>query len=364
MNRTNRRRQATLSDAPVGRWILPREAPPRPPMTVHPTHPQTARRPEPPATLERIVVFGNPLKAGLEPVLADLAAWARRSHVALTLAEDIAPLLQAGGDPAFGSFSPADVEARHFPCGEPTLVLCLGGDGTLLHAVRRFWPLRAPVLAVNMGTLSFNAAVDPAGLTAMLDAWETRPPRLSERMVLRVRLCRAGETHEAVALNDVVVAKTGDTRLVHLSLRQDGELISHYAADGVIVATPTGSTAYNLSAGGPILVPTMRALIVTAICPHTISSRPVVLPPEPALAIEMRPHHARNLAMIWVDGQEQWQLEPGDRLEIGAEPEPLRLIVGPDYEYFGRLRGGFHWSGDLTAHVAEDAHGRNQDVHQ
>ncbi len=301
-----------------------------------------------PPPLERLVVYGNPSKDGVAAVLVRLANWARERGIGLSVADDLAPLAEGAG-----------LRAELYPTQrnhglplegeEATLLVCLGGDGTLLHAARRFWPLKAPVLAVNLGMISFNASVDPGQELEVIEQWQAGQTRLSERMMLKVRQRRGDKViQEGAVLNDVVLSKQIDSRLIHLTLSQGREQVASFAADGLIVATATGSTAYNLSAGGPIVFPTLRVMIVTAICPHTLTARPVILPAEQPVWMQFVPHHGRRQAVVWLDGQEEWPINPEDRIEVEAEPEALRLIVREDFEYFCRLRRKLSWSGDIS----------------
>lgn len=305
-----------------------------------PTSPSTAQQ------LERLVIYANPAKPGVPDVVHKLHAWASARGLAVCLSEDLAPL--ARDWPRRPEFYPAANHAESPIRGRGELLVCLGGDGTLLHGARRFWPIETPILAVNMGSLSFNASVDVEHMTQAIEDWEAGRANLSERMVLNVRNLRDGRVlKEAIVLNDIVLYKHTDSRLIHVELRQNGELVNGFAADGLIVATPTGSTAYNLSAGGPIVVPTLRVMVVAAICPHTLSARPVVLPPVPPVQMQFMPHSGRRQAVVWLDGQEEWPIDPGNVIEIEADPRSLRLITLDTFKYFSRLRQKMSWSGKL-----------------
>lgn len=304
----------------------------------------------------RIVVYGNPDKARLPEVLRALAGWAGPRGIALSLARDIAQAFDPtqyppnGGCQVYDEDDPKEVTNP----GQRGLLVSIGGDGTLIRAVRRFWPFQAPVLSVNLGSLGFNASVEPERVEQALDAWEQGQAQISERMAIRVCWLRGGNLlAESVAVNDVVLVKQYEARMIHFALRQGESLLSSFAADGLIVATPTGSTAYNLSAGGPIVYPTLRALVATAICPHTLAARPMILPPAPPVVMEFILRRSRDQAMLWIDGQERWPMEQGDRISVEAAPSPLRLISnGADY-YFSTLRRKLCWSGELLPRDAE-----------
>jgi NAD+ kinase len=289
-----------------------------------------------------VVVYGNPHKPGIGDILRSLAAWAAAGGHRVSIEEDIAEMAlgQHGGEnDAFKIFN-GDQPGLTFAGEEhPTLLLTLGGDGTMFHAIHRFWPLRVPVLGVNLGTLSFNATVQPEGLVGALNAWLAGEYRVSERMVLRLACVRRGEVvSEAVAVNDVVLGKQENLRMIHMTLRQGPELVFSFSGDGLIVSTPTGSTAYNLSAGGPIVFPTMRVLVATAICPHTLAARAVVLNPSPPLVMEFVPRYAGDMATLSIDGQSQWTLHADDKVTVEGCDVSLKLVVGREPFYFGRLR--------------------------
>ncbi len=297
----------------------------------------------------RLVIYGNPQVPGVGAVLAELWAWAAARGMALSIADDIVALAAAPPGAAAHESYPAEDGSRIMarPDEDPLLV-CLGGDGTILHAVRHFWPFRGPVLGVNLGSLSFNAAVDPERVTQVVENWMAGRAAVSRRILLQARLSRSGQvTEQGIAVNDLVVSKHADARVIHLTMRQGEELVSAFIGDGLIVSTPTGSTAYNLSAGGPIVYPTLEAIVATAICPHTLASRPVVLPPAPPLTLQFVPHHGRDQATIWLDGQVAWEFRQGDEVSIGPADRPIDLLVGTDMSYFERLRSKLAWSGEM-----------------
>lgn len=297
--------------------------------------------------LERLVIYANPAKAGVADVIQKIGHWAAGRGLDICMSDDLAAL-SADWPRRPDVYPCANHAASPLRIDSSEMLVCLGGDGTLLHGARRFWPLHAPVLAVNMGSLSFNATVDVDRLFEAIEEWEAGRTGISERMVLKVRRLRNQEVlSESVVLNDVVLSKQADARLILVELHQNGELVNGFAADGLIVSTPTGSTAYNLSAGGPIVTPTLRVMVVTAICPHTLAARPVILPATPAVSMQFVPHHGRKQAVVWLDGQEEWPLELGDRIEIVADPLSLRLITLESFKYFSRLRQKLSWSGKL-----------------
>lgn len=221
------------------------------------------------------------------------------------------------------------------------LVLSLGGDGSLLAAVSQ---LRRdlPVLGVHMGTMGYLTATTPDGLEACLA--ELAAGRLAEerRMMLRVTAERKGGTLVADALNDVVVSSAKPGRVIRLTCRINGESLFNVVGDGLIHATPTGSTAYNLGGGGPILDPTMEAILLTPIMPHSISVRPIVAAPDARIETAGRSRHGRML--LSVDGQLIQPLPQGTVVRVERSPRVLRLLVSSRPGFIGVLRSKLNWN--------------------
>ena len=226
------------------------------------------------------------------------------------------------------------------------LVLVLGGDGTLIHAARILRGRPAPILGVNMGSLGFLTEVPLTELDAAIDHVLSGKAELSERMKLRVHVHRRGASGgedklvDSEVLNDVVIAKGTLSRMAEFEVTCSGDYVTSYKADGIIVATPTGSTAYSLAANGPILYPSMRAVILTPICPHTLAQRPVVLPDDQTLNIRLV---SESEVFVTLDGQTGMRLEPGDRVQIKQSPNRVLLVRNPRIDYFGILRAKLKW---------------------
>ena len=224
------------------------------------------------------------------------------------------------------------------------LLIILGGDGTLLHVADQASRLHVPVVGVNLGDLGFLTEVAVSERYAVLEGILAGQVVVEERLMLKARIHRNGEAADwRYALNDVVVSKGSADRLVRLSTWADQKYITTYRADGLIFSTPTGSTAYNLSAGGPIVSPALQAILVTPICPFMLESRPVLLPA--AVCLTTRLAEQANEVMVIVDGQPAWEMSAGDTLEVVASDMPLRLICSPQKDYFEILRNKLNWGG-------------------
>lgn len=238
--------------------------------------------------------------------------------------------------------------ARRIPAGElPSQVdalLALGGDGTLLRGARALAGSDVPVLGVNLGSLGFLTSVTEDDLERALDGLVQGHYTTSVRTVAECRLLRDHRLlGEYRALNDVVVGWGASSRIITLGLLMDGDPVASYHCDGLIVATPTGSTAHALSADGPILHPDCPCFVICAICPHTLSHRPLVVPDQRTLTVEVT-LTVKDL-LLSVDGQEEQAVKQGDRLEIRRSDRGLRLLHLPDYSYFSVLRQKLNWRG-------------------
>lgn len=227
------------------------------------------------------------------------------------------------------------------------MVIALGGDGTLLRAARAVAGKDIPILGVNLGRLGFLTALADGDLEDGLSAVFDGEAILDHRFALRGRIERAGEAQgdNFFALNDIVVHTSGVARVTPLTLeagsKGDWEEVGSFSADGVILATPTGSTAYSMSAGGPIIVPGVECIVVTPICPHSLTVRPLVMP-----AVEIRvssPHPASN-HQVTVDGQVERSLAPAEAVVVAREPKPVTLVRLPGQSFFKTMSKKLNWA--------------------
>lgn len=218
------------------------------------------------------------------------------------------------------------------------LVVSLGGDGTMLHAVDLVVGADVPVLGVNVGHLGYLTEVEPAGLTAALERFFAGDHRVENRMALEVEVRTAGGTQVHTCLNEAVLEKTLSGHTIRLAMRVNGKEFHTYAADGLIVATPTGSTAYNLSARGPILSPLLRAIVVTPVSPHSLFAHSVVLDPGEALEVELL--DGRPAALV-LDGRDLGPLRPGDTVTCRASAHDARLVTFAERDFHQILKGKF-----------------------
>lgn len=260
-------------------------------------------------------------------VAADLVAWLReRGHeVRLPHADAV----------RVGAPEHAVPEGR-FAEGLDVIV-SLGGDGTMLRAVELGAPVGVPVIGINVGQLGYLTEVDPDGARMAIKRFLSGAYEIEERMLLAV-VVEGAEIGEQVALNEAVIEKTPSGHTVRLAVSVDGEYFTTYAADGLIVATPTGSTAYAFSARGPIVAPTHRCLVLTPVSPHMLFDRTLVLDPHSTLRLEVAGHRP---ATVSVDGRNLVTLEPGGSLTCTASPRTARLVTFGDHDFLRILKSKF-----------------------
>lgn len=246
-------------------------------------------------------------------------------------------LAESFGAPERGLAEPAVASAD--------AVLVLGGDGTILAASRECAPKGTPILPVHLGRFGFLTEVSPEDLVGALDALLEERYTIEERMMLSGVSKRASETAESTsvyALNEIAIANGPLSRVLNLRLLINGRYVTSYAADGIIVATPTGSTAYSLSAGGPLVHPVLQTLLVTPICPHTLTARTLLVPADHEVTI-MVERDPEDTVRVTVDGQLGFPLRAGDQITVRRSPTPARLISVGGADFYNKLQTKLRW---------------------
>lgn len=284
--------------------------------------------------IEHVLVLADGRKADATLLLGDLEKFLASRIARLSIEDDLIGYCEGTEDTKLAK---ADV---------PDLVIVVGGDGSILSAVRTFQNLAVPVLGINFGRVGFLATVDLPHWELVLAEVLDGNGVLERRMRLQANLVREnGETIRAVALNDAVVQRRAMHGLPTYSLVVDGEWVTNYRADGLIFATPSGSTAHSLAAGGPLLAPAMEGWIVTPICAHSLAHRPIVLHPESK--VELCVFEAAEPCSVAVDGQGFYALSVGDRLELSRHPISYPLLVRGGIDPYRRIRDRLGWSGSM-----------------
>ncbi len=282
--------------------------------------------------MKRVGIVANPDRPEAREVVPELARWLQARGKQVVLEKETAALVPT---------ATSGVEKAELP-GLVELLVVLGGDGTLLSVARLVGELGVPILGVNLGELGFLTATTLEELYPALEALFAGRMQVEERMMLTAQVLRGGaRSPEYVALNDAVIAKSPMSRIINLAVAVGGQAATDYRADGLIVSTPTGSTAYGLSAGGPIVYPTMDAVVITPICSHTLTNRPIVLPAE--LTIEVTLLTETQDVVLTLDGQVGYALAARDTVEIRKAPFRIRLLRFPQKHFFSVLRTKLKW---------------------
>ena len=282
--------------------------------------------------LQTVGIISRPRRQHLSVVVPPLLKWLETRGVSAVYDEETANSLP---DTSKG-------RTRQLVADSSQLLLVLGGDGTMLAAARLAASRSIPILPINMGSLGFLTSFTLDELYPALEDTLTGRSSVSQRVMLQVQLERAGSVIEnQSALNDAVINKGALARMIELHLIINSEFVCRYRADGLIVASPTGSTAYSLSAGGPIVHPAVESFVITPICPHMLSDRPLVI--RDSSSIEMKLSADTESVFLTLDGQRGIPLQPADRVRISRAKESLKLIQPPKKSYFEILRSKLKW---------------------
>jgi NAD+ kinase len=279
----------------------------------------------------RLGVVGHLGYGGLPDVLAALRRLAPALQLTLSFEETLGEV--AGPDAPV--IEPGKVDA----------LLTLGGDGTLLRAARLDAGQGVPILGINLGRLGFLTCCPAGMMEEALQRFAAGDYTVEKRMTLDARVLDAGGRDRAHwrALNDVVLHKGGFARVVTMRVEANGEMVARYSADGIVLATPTGSTAYNLSAGGPVVFPTLETILVTPVSAHTLALRPLVLPPSAEVLVQ--PEDGPEELLVTVDGQVGTTFAIGETLAVRRSQTPVPIVRFGEGSFFATMREKLHWGG-------------------
>jgi NAD+ kinase len=279
-----------------------------------------------------VAIVSKPRKQELAQLLPELIDWLCKHNYK--------PLLDLEGA-TYTDAAPA-VDRSDLPAHKPELVIVLGGDGTLLSVARIFAATGTPILSVNLGSLGFLTEVRLGALYETLESWCENCHTLDARTMLHSEVMRDGATVKVFeALNEVVVSKGDIARMGEFAVELDGKQVARFRADGVIVSTPTGSTAYTLAANGPILTPDVDALVVTPICPHLLTLRPIVVRGDASLTV--RVEGVPTQCLLTVDGQIGFELHVGDEVRCHRSDYTVNLVRLSESGFFDALRSKLSW---------------------
>ena len=280
---------------------------------------------------KKIGVFCKPKAPSATDILGRLIPWLRKQNYHIFLDTGTAAIINETS-----SYEKREISQQ------ADLLIVLGGDGTLLSVARAAHPHNIPILAVNLGSLGFLAEISIDELYPTLENILAGKFEIENRMLLNACIWRNGEkVEDHNVLNDVVINKGAVARIISLQVLVNGQYMTSYRADGLIIATPTGSTAYSLSAGGPIIHPSMHTLVLSPICPFTLTNRSILIPDQSIIQVKLAAEY--DDVRVTLDGQEGYDMRAGDILEIKKTKTPLQLIRGPNKNYYQILRDKLHW---------------------
>jgi len=287
--------------------------------------------------MNRIGIVAKRNKPEAVTIASHLVEWLRAKKIKVYLEEEIGKLLSS-------TLSEGDwksVEREEIP-NVAEMIIVLGGDGTLLSVARQVWNKNIPILGVNLGGLGFLTEITLDELYPVLERVVRDDFEVNEREVLNALVIRRGvQIAKFIVLNDAVINKGALARIIDLETTINGEYLSTFRSDGLIISTPTGSTAYNLSAGGPIVYPSLHTIIITPICPHTLTIRPIIIPDDVKIRALLKSRDEE--VTLTLDGQQGFTLEFEDVVEVEKAEGRILLIKSPYRHYFKLLREKLKW---------------------
>jgi|TARA_B100001093_G_scaffold517126_1_gene597719 NAD+ kinase len=280
--------------------------------------------------VKSFAIWANAEKDKVPALVQNALQWASENNLDVHLADRLKSIIIDGDVSYFSTQNPPEVD----------FLLCFGGDGTLISGVRIFSNPSVPVLGVHLGGLGFLAQITPEVLISKLEAVKNNEFKIQDRLVLSAEI--SDNNNSFYAVNDFVVQNETSFRVTSLSLYIDNQHVSDYKSDGIIISTPTGSTAYSLSSGGPIVQPDVFSIVVTPISPHSLTSRPLVLPPDVEVEFRFGSDSEENLNLIG-DGQNIIKFKSQSTVKISQAKHHLKFITFKDYNYYETLKNKMIW---------------------
>ena len=280
--------------------------------------------------VKSFAIWANAEKEQVPALVQSTIKWANDNNLEVYLADRLKSIDVDSEVSYFSSQNPPEVD----------FLLCFGGDGTLISGVRIFSDPSVPVLGVHLGGLGFLAQITPEVLIDKLESVKKNEFKIQDRLVLSAKI--SGNEDSYYAVNDFVVQNETSFRVTSLSLFIDNQHVSDYKSDGIIISTPTGSTAYSLSSGGPIVQPDVFSIVITPIAPHSLTSRPLVLPPEVEVEFRFSKESENDLKLI-IDGQNIINFTKGSTVKLSQANHHLKFITFKDYNYYETLKNKMIW---------------------
>lgn len=279
----------------------------------------------------RFGVIANIERPDAAETIDFIVEWCRKNNHKVFVCEKTASIMESKAP-----ILPRDQLGEHVD-----VIISLGGDGTILASARAVGERDVPILGINLGSLGFLTQLSSDQLEDALQRVADNNHQIGTRLVLKTEVVNGPQLEYPYALNDVVIDKGNVSRVINISLYADDEYICSYTADGIIIATPTGSTAYSLAVGGPILNPNMQAFIASPISPFSLTSRPLIFPPDVALEIRIRSEHGN--AMLTIDGQVATHFSPTGSIRVTRAKHTVKFIKFPEISFYDILRRKLHW---------------------
>jgi NAD+ kinase len=287
--------------------------------------------------MNRIGIIAKKNKPEAAAIVRNLVEWLRPKKIKVYIEGEMGKLLS----PTLAGGYWESIDREEVPTGVE-MIIVLGGDGTLLSVARQVWNRNIPILGVNLGGLGFLTEITLDELYPVLEKVLRDDFAINEREVLNAGVIRGGKRiAEFIVLNDAVINKGALARIIDLETTINGEYLSTFRSDGLIISTPTGSTAYNLSAGGPIVYPSLHTIIITPICPHTLTIRPIIIPDDVKIRALLK--SSNEEVTLTLDGQQGFTLKFEDVVEVGKAEGRILLIKSPYRHYFELLREKLKW---------------------
>jgi len=286
--------------------------------------------------IKTLGIVGNKNKPEVFQIVKNIIDKIKTKDIKVILHNDFRRILnKQNGNVSIGDVKKAEV------------ILIFGGDGTLLYFARHLYPCTTPVLPINLGSLGFLAHTGPDNIIDSLKYVFDGNFTILERMLLSIKIIKKSKVKGPFyALNDVVVTRGSFANVINLDIYVGKNYTTTYQADGIIISTPTGSTAICLSAGGPIVHPKMEAFVILPICPHTLSNRPLVLPTDSEISVQIKPSRPTEKNFILsIDGQEEYEIDDGDKINVTKAVQSLKVVTLPHEDYFKILRTKLKWGG-------------------